>query len=344
MKILCTLLLLFTTFPFTLSAETFQTWNLDELVHPDLKPYLQMMPSFDLTLDNLGFVRGVAVPAPESLPKDSSVDVRNETLSSGLRVRVYTPKTEQAILSSSGCNAGGSVLQQDLPAILWIHGGGHMLGVPEGDEWLLLTFAKEIGCIVVAPDYRLSPENPYPADLEDCYEALVWMTENLPIRKDRVAVVGGSAGGGIAAALTLMARDKKGQAIHYQVLFYSQLDYRMDTPSSHQIADHRVPGRSMALFSWKCYLGGLSGDVPVYASPAMEQDLSGLPPTYMMTGELDPFRDETITYAQRLMAAKVPVELHVVPGAYHAFDLVQAAPISVKARNEYINAIKEALK
>ncbi len=335
MEILCTFLLFcatfllfLATFPFTLSAEIFQAWNLDELVHPDLKHYLHMMPSFDMTLDKLAFVREFAVPKPESIPKDDSVDVRNETLSSGLRVRVYTPKTEQ----------------KDLPAMLWIHGGGHMHGIPEMDEFLLLTFAKEIGCIVVAPDYRLSPENPYPADLEDCYEALVWMTENLPIRKDRVAVIGGSAGGGIAAALTLMARDKKGPAIHYQVLFYSQLDYRMDTPSSHQITDKRVPGRNIALLSWKCYLGGLSGDVPVYASPAMEQDLSGLPPAYVMTGELDPFRDETITYAQRLMAAKVPVELHVVPGAYHAFDALQDAPISIKARNEYINAIKEALK
>lgn len=344
MNILCTLLLFLLASPFTASAETFQPWNLDDLVHPDLKPYLMMMPSFDVTRENLNFLREVSVPAPDSLPKDDSVDVRNETLSSGLRVRVYTPKTEQAPLSSSGCNAGASALQQELPALLWIHGGGHMLGVPEGDEWLLLTFAKEIGCIVVAPYYRLSPEHPYPADLEDCYEALVWMTENLPVRRDRVVVIGGSAGGGLTAAITLMARDKKGPAIHFQALFYAQLDYRMDTPSSHQIADRRVAGRNLALVSWKFYLGDLSGDVPVYASPALAEDLSGLPPAYVMTGELDPFRDETITYAQRLMAAGVPVELHVIPGAYHAFDGIQNAPISVKARNEYINALKEALK
>ena len=237
MKTLCTLLLLFTTFPFTLSAETFEAWNLDELVHSDLKPYLQMMPSFDLTLDNLGFVRGVAVPAPESLPKDSSVDVRVD---------------DREFADSQGpCSRHGRQ-----------------------------CWRRDCG--------RIDSEGP--------------------------------------------RQEGTGNTLSGAVL------------PSHQIADHRVPGRSMALFSWKCYLGGLSGDVPVYASPAMEQDLSGLPPTYMMTGELDPFRDETITYAQRLMAAKVPVELHVVPGAYHAFDLVQAAPISVKARNEYINAIKEALK
>ena len=173
----------------------------------------------------------------------------------------------------------------------------------------------------------------------------MWMTEKLPVRKDRVAVVGGSAGGGLTAALTLMSREKKGPAISFQVLFYSQLDYRMDTPSSYQIADHRVAGRNLCLTSWKFYLGDMNGDVPVYASPALEQDLSGLPPAYVMTGELDPFRDETITYAQRLMAAGVPVELHVVPGVFHGFELyIPDAPVSRKAVNEYVNAMVNALK
>ncbi len=328
MKELCIALLLLMAFSRKVSAETFTAWNLEDIVHPELKKYFMMMPGIGLSSEILQYVREGMTPSPESLPKDESVDVRNEILPSGLRVRVYTPKTEKA----------------EYPGLLWIHGGGHFSGTPEYTEWLQLAFVKEIGCIVVAPAYRFAPENPYPADVEDCYEALTWMAEKLPVRKDRVAVVGGSAGGGLSAAMTLIARDKGGPAIHFQALFYPQLDCRMNTPSSYQIADNRATGRNICLTSWKWYLGDLSGDVPVYASPALEKDLSGLPAAYIMVGGIDPFKDEAITYAQRLMQAGVPVELHVIPGAYHAFDQLLDPAISVKIRNEYINAIKEALQ
>lgn len=308
-------------------AETFTPWDLEAMIHPEIKKYFMMMPGTELTSEILPYVREVMTPPPESLPKDEAVDVHDEILPSGLRVRVYTPATKKA----------------EYPGLLWIHGGGHFSGTPEYTEWLQLAFVKKIGCIVVAPYYRLAPENPYPADVEDCYEALTWMTEKLPVRKDRIAVVGGSAGGGLSAAMTLMARDKKDPEIHFQALFYPQLDCRMDTPSSYQIADNRATGRNICMTALKWYLGDLSGDVPVYASPALEKDLSGLPPAYIMVGGLDPFRDEAITYAQRLMQAGVPVELHVIPGAYHAFDMLIDPAISVKVRNEYINAIKEAL-
>ena len=219
------------------------------------------------------------------------------------------------------------------------------MGTPEGSEELSLRIADELGMIVVAPDYRLTPEHPYPADVEDCYAALVWMTENLPVRKDRVAVAGQSAGGGLTAAVVLLARDKGGPAIHFQMPLYPMLDYRNVTPSSHQMTDHRAWCRDFNILSWEAYLAGVSNDVPAYASPSIADDLSGLPPAYIMVGMLDPFRDEDIAYAQRLMQAGVPVELHVIPGATHGFEAIfTESPISIKAENEYVNALKEAMK
>ena len=243
---------------------------------------------------------------------------------------------------------GDSVGDNALPGLLWIHGGGHIIGTPEMDDELCIRFAKEIGssgCVVVAPDYRLAPENPYPADVEDCYEALIWLTERSNVDKARIAVAGQSAGGGLTAAVALMARDRKGPAIRFQMPLYPQLDYRNITASSNQITDHRVWCKDFNIAAWKMYLADLSGDVPAYASPAMAEDLSGLPPAYIMVGNLDPFRDEDIAYAQRLMEVGVPVELHVIPGATHAFEGVFTdSPLSIKAVNEFINALKNALK
>lgn len=216
---------------------------------------------------------------------------------------------------------------------------------PEVNEDLSLRIADELGVIVAVPAYRLTPENPYPADVEDCYNALLWMTENLPVDKDRIAVAGQSAGGGLAAAVALMARDKKGPALCFQMLLYPMLDHRNITPSTYQITDHRIWCRNFNITAWGMYLSGVSGDVPAYASPALEQNLSGLPPAYVMACGLDPFRDEDIAYAQRLMQSAVPVELHIVPGAFHGFEnILPNTPMSQKAKSEYITALAEALK
>ena len=328
MKKLCAVLLL-TLFCGAVSAEEFTAWNLDSMLRPELKPYLTAKPGLTITLETLPALREAMTLKPESLPKNDRVNVRNEIIGSNLRVRVYTPKTAM----------------KEYPALLWIHGGGHIMGSPEGNEDLSLRIADELGMIVVAPAYRLTPEHPYPADVEDCYAALVWMTENLPVRKDRVAVAGQSAGGGLTAAVVLLARDKGGPAIHFQMPLYPMLDYRNVTPSSHQMTDHRAWCRDFNILSWEAYLAGVSGDVPAYASPSMADDLSNLPPAYIMVGMLDPFRDEDIAYAQRLMQAGVSVELHVIPGATHGFEAIfTESPISIKAENEYLNALKEAMK
>ncbi|MBR0069960.1 MAG: alpha/beta hydrolase, partial [Synergistaceae bacterium] len=167
------------------SAEEINEWNLNERVHPKLKEYLMNKSERVITLESLPELRKLLTLSPESLPKNERVDVHDEFTGEGLRVRVYKPKKEM----------------KEYPALLWIHGGGHIMGTPEGETALSLRIADELCCIVVAPDYRLTPEHPYPADLEDCYNALVWMTENLPVRKDKIAVAGQSAGGGLTAAL-----------------------------------------------------------------------------------------------------------------------------------------------
>ncbi|MBQ3447301.1 MAG: alpha/beta hydrolase [Synergistaceae bacterium] len=240
------------------------------------------------------------------------MNVRNEPLKSGLRVRVYSPKNEKP----------------EYPALLWIHGD---------NEDLPLRIADELGMIVAAPAYRQTPEYPYPADVEDCYEALVWMTENLPVRKDRVAVAGQSAGGGLSAAVSLMARDKGGPALCFQMLLYPMLDHRNITPSSFQIRGHRAWCRDFNLLALGMYLVNVSGDVPAYDSPSAADNLSGLPPAY----GLDPFRDEDIAYAQRVMQAGVPVELRVIPGATHGAEAIFAeADMSI----ETVKALAEAMK
>ena len=317
MRKFCTILLLLTMFCVSTSAEEFTTWDIDSMIRPELKQYLADKPGRVINLETLPALRKVLTIPPEALPKNERVNVRNEIIGSNLRVRIYTPKTAM----------------KEYPALLWIHGGGHIMGTPEGNEDLSLRIADELGFIVVAPDYRLSPEHPYPAGVEDCYAALVWLTENLPVRKDRVAVAGQSAGGGLTAAVALLARDRKGPAIHFQMPLYPMLDYRNITPSSYQINDHRAWCRDFNIFAWNLYLADVSGDVPAYASPSIAEDLSGLPPAYIMVGTLDPFRDEVITYA------------HVIPGATHGFEAIFTdAEFSVKTVNEYVNALSEAMR
>ncbi|MBR1658465.1 MAG: alpha/beta hydrolase [Synergistaceae bacterium] len=329
MKIFCALILILFMLPSVSSAKDFTAWNLNDMIHPQLKEGLMKVPYFELTPETLGTLRKVLAGNPELLPKDDSVDVRNEIIGSNLRVRIYTPKTGA----------------EKYPVLLWLHEGGFISGVPEMDERLILKIVKAVRCIVVSPDYRLAPENPCRAAFDDCYETLLWATENLPIRKDRLAVGGCSAGATLAASMALMARDRKGPQICFQFLLYPHVDFVNDTPSMRQINDTRVWCRELELTSRKFYPENADGKLPDFMSPALADDLSGLPPAYILTGTLDVFRDEIVNYAQRLMQSGVPVELHVIPGIVHACEfLFPNAPVCVKFVNEYINALSEALK
>ena len=201
---------------------------------------------------------------------------------------------------------------------------------------------ETIQSIVVSVEYRLAPENPHPAPVQDCYEALVWMSQNateLGFDSDRLAIVGGSAGGGLAIATALMARDQEFPKLCFLMANYAMIDDRNETPSSKEITDVGIWDREANIEAWDWYLGGNPPDE--YAAPARATDLSGLPPTFIDVGELDLFRDEDINFATRLSQHGVTTELHVYPGAYHGSESI--APDAELSKQIWINRI-EALK
>ncbi len=209
------------------------------------------------------------------------------------------------------------------PALLWIHGGGMVMGDLDQSDAYCTDVAHTLGVLVVSVDYRVAPEHPFPAPVEDCYAALLWLRRSaadLGVDAARIAIGGSSAGAGLAAGLALIARDRGEVSVAYQHLIYPMLDDRCVTPSSHRIVDPRVWNRTSNLAGWNAYLAGRTGaeDVSPYAAPARATDLAGLPATYIAVGTLDLFMDEDIEYARRLIAAGVRTELHVYPGVFHA--------------------------
>ncbi|MEK2492712.1 alpha/beta hydrolase [Kitasatospora purpeofusca] len=214
-----------------------------------------------------------------------------------------------------------------LPVLLWFHGGGQVLGFAAQDEPWLSELAASLGCAVASVDYRLAPETPAPGAAEDGFTAYQWLcreAEALGLDATRIGIAGQSGGGGIAAATTLLVRDRGAAAPLFQSLTYPMLDDRNRTASSHEITDIGIWDRSTNLLAWQAILGDRAGteDVCPYAAPARATDLAELPPTFITVGDLDCFRDEDLDYAARLRAQGVPVELHLYPGAYHAFDLI----------------------
>ena len=213
----------------------------------------------------------------------------------------------------------------------------------------MVEYAVQLGCVVVSVEYRLAPEHPHPAPVEDCYAGLVWTAKNaaeLGIDPDRLAVGGLSAGGGLAAGTVLLARDRGGPALAFQLLVCPMLDDRNVTPSSHEFAEAVVWNRAANLFGWTALLGDAAGtdEVSPYAAPARATDLSGLPPAYIDVGELEVFRDECVDYAQRLVQAGVSTEFHLYPGAFHGFDgMIPDAEISRRAAAERVVALRRAL-
>jgi len=233
-----------------------------------------------------------------------------------LRICVYSPL---------------SAPQSKVPGLLWIHGGGYALGAPEQDELFVRRFVEASGCVVVSPDYRLSLDAPYPAALEDCYAALLWLKEHggeYGMRDDQIMTGGDSAGGGLTAAISLYARDRKEVAIAFQMPLYPMLDDRMNTLSA---TDNDAPlwNSKSNFISWRIYLGDLFGEpsVPAYAAPARAEDFRQLPPTCSFVGSIDPFRDEAIAYMERLRANGIPVHFKVFDGCFHGFDIVCAKSI-----------------
>jgi len=248
-------------------------------------------------------------------------------------VRIYEPTG--ATSGARGC-------------VLEIHGGGFILGdIAMMDPWCQLV-AAELGVVVVSVGYRLAPEHPFPAGLHDCYAALCWVAANaieLGIDPRRIAIAGQSAGGALAAATTLLARDRQGPMPCFQLLEIPVTDDRLDTPSMIAFTDTPFWNRPNAEWGWKHYLGAAwGGEVSHYAAPARATDLSGLPPAYVSTMEFDPLRDEGILYALRLMQAGVAVELHNYAGTFHGSSAIATAAVSQRSNAEALAALARALR
>ncbi|MGK5555049.1 alpha/beta hydrolase fold domain-containing protein [Actinomadura kijaniata] len=240
-------------------------------------------------------------------------------------------------------------LKAAAPALLWIHGGGLIFGSPEQDDRTNIAFARELGITVAAVGYRLAPDNPAPAAVEDAYAALrglVAHAGDLHIDIDRVAIGGASAGGGIAAALALVAHDRAEIRPVFQLLVYPMLDDRTTTRTDLDTLDVRLWTAKSNRYGWSSYLGSaVAGpNVSPYAAAARREDLTGLPPAWIGVGTLDLFHDEDIEYARRLNESGVPCELHIIPGAFHGFDTVfPKAEVSRQFWHQQKQALESAL-
>ena len=303
---------------------------------PQLDILLGVFPSFGIEEDDLGELRVkiAALVPPFELPSNV---VREEHFAPGspsapaVRLLVWRPATS--------CNRA---------AVLHIHGGGTIFGAPEMNEARNAALALELGCAVISVDYRLAPETAAPGNAEDCYAALAWMharPAELAIDPDRIAVLGESAGGLLAASLALMARDRANYGIAFLALIYPMLDDRTTLDEGANATGEHIWTRDANRFAWNCLLGGRCGevDLPDKAVPARAVSLAGMPPTFMAVGALDLFVEEDLAFAARLARAGVPLELHVYPGAFHAFDMAEYADVSQRFKRDLLAGLKSAL-
>ena len=306
------------------------------LIDPQLLPGLEILPAFDLTDETLsGFRAGMAdfLPPPESYAREN-VATEGKMIpglndAPDVRVLLYRP------LDVSG----------PLPVLVFLHGGGYIFGPAESSGFASVRTADEVKCLVASVDYRLAPETKAPGQLEDCYAVLAWLNANaeeLGIDRDRIAVGGESAGGGLAAAFALMVRDRAEYDLCFQLLIYPMIDDRtclMQDVNPHVGEFVWTPGCNR--FGWTSLLGEQPGgpDISPYAAAARAEDLTSLPPAYISVGALDLFLEENIDYARRLLRAGVPTELHIFPGAYHGFEMVIDADVSKDAEQERRRAL-----
>ena len=312
------------------------------LVDPDLAPALALLPSLSLNDQTVPVIRAAreqqlrvqqAARAPVADIEVREAWVPGPAGAPDVRVLMFRPKSAQGLL----------------PAYLHLHGGGFVLGKPEMYAEFCELFARDANCLVVSVDYRLAPETRFPGAIEDCHAALLWLHEQadaLGVDRTRIAVGGESAGATLAAALALMARDRGSVPLVLQLLIYPALTDRLSTqPEENPYAGEYVWTRDNHRYAWTALLGHEPDGRPVspYAAPARAENLSGLPPAFISVGALDLFVDEDIAYATRLLHAGVATELHVYPGAVHAFELIREARVTQAALRDRIAALRRAL-
>jgi acetyl esterase/lipase len=290
-----------------------------ERLDPELAPVIGAFPAFQFSAETLPHIRA-AIPLGSS-PTDR-VTVTDHVVPGDppTDVRVHRPADRD----------------DPLPCVISMHGGGYLMGGHGLDDELLARWCPDLGIVGVSVDYRLAPEVAYPGQIEDCYATLAWVHHNadrLGVQPGAIGVRGLSAGGGLAAGLALLARDRGELDVAFQLLDSAMLDDRMQTPSI-QVDGLPVWSRESNDFAWRAYLGALFGtdDVPSYAAPARADDLTGLPPAFVSVGAVDGFVDEDVDYALRLNRAGVATELHVYPGVPHGYQI--AAGSSVVRRSD----------
>ncbi|MBC8154119.1 MAG: alpha/beta hydrolase [Bacteroidetes bacterium] len=310
--------------------------NTTPVVDSELAQALEGMPPFTPSTESLPALRIAVAALRVTAPPAPGVTVEERFLprpdGTSLRILVYLP--------AAPSRTGG---------LLWFHGGGMIMGTPDGYDAQSRYFAHRMGCVVVAVSFRLAPDYPYPAGLEDGYQALQWLHEaadDLQFPRGRVAVAGESGGGGLAASVALYARDHNGPAISAQFLQYPMLDDRTGTaaePATLPNAGEFVWTKASNQFAWGAVLGREPGgmDTPIYAAPGRVEDLAGMPPSHLFIGELDLFAGENLRFVQNLLRHGVSAELHLYAGAYHAFmSFCPNAKITKRAEEDFRGAME----
>ncbi|MEV7569014.1 alpha/beta hydrolase [Streptomyces tanashiensis] len=294
---------------------------------PELEAFVPFFPQTDLSdpVAARAYFAGLAaaVPAPDT--PDMEVEDRVVPGDPGVRVRIYRPRGARG-------------------AVIWLHGGGFVTGDVDTEHPWATRIAESSGAVVVSVGYRLAPEHPFPAALDDAYAVLNWTVQHaaeLGVDPARIAVGGHSAGGGLAAAVALRSRDEQGPPIRFQLLNQAGLDDRMETWSARNFTDTPWFHRGKMIASWRHYLGSRSATP--YAAPSRAADLSGLPPAYVASAEFCPNRDEDIAYAVRLLQAGVSVELHQWPGTFHGSQAILSAEVSQRQNAELGAVLRRAL-
>lgn len=293
----------------------------------ELQPFVSLFPAATLG-DPVRARRGLAqLSAALPVPDAAELEITDRVLPAdpGIPVRVYRHRTPQG-------------------AVVWLHGGGFVMGDLDTEHPWALRIATETGATVVSVGYRLAPENPYPAALDDAFAAAAWVSKNageLGADPARIAVGGHAAGANLAAAVALRARDEGGPAICFQLLNQPALDDRQESWSARAFTDTVFMTRAKVTESWSHYLAGRPGTP--YAAPARAADLTGLPPAYIATAEYDPNRDEALAYGLRLLRAGISVEIHQWPGTFHGSQAVLTADVSRRQLAELSGALRRAL-
>ena len=283
-------------------------------IHPELLQAAKRSPKFDFNQKNLWFMRILMSLIPlAKIPQGVLIEnifMPTESGQAKIRLRVY--KTKIATTPS--------------PVLIWMHGGGYVVGKPEQDDGCCSEYVQELGITVVSVDYRYAPKYPFPIGLEDCYTALKWVisqARELGIDPNRIAIGGASAGGGLAAALVQLIYDRQQFKVVFQLLVYPMLDDKTVLRPAIDDSNNVTWTQKSNQFGWESYLGVSCGtkDIPAYAVPARREDLSNLPPALIGVGSLDVFHDEDLLYAKRLQNCGVECEINVIEGAFHGFDV-----------------------